>query len=380
MTHETVFTDARVVLRDRVIDGTVIVAGGVIAAVEEGRTRAAGATTLDGDLLLPGLVELHTDNMEKHFAPRPGVHWPGREAAIAHDAQLATSGITTVFDAICLGDLFRTSNRVRDLDRMAEALDEGARLGLFRAEHRLHLRCELSYDGVVELFDTHADNAMLGLVSLMDHTPGQRQFTDYRKYREYYQKKYSLSDDELEQFTASQRRAHEEYSAQHRAVLVARARARNLPLASHDDATEDHVDEAAREGAVIAEFPTTIDAARAGRSRGLSVLMGAPNLVLGGSHSGNVSAASLAGAGLLDILSSDYVPASLLAGLFRLSGDDAAHLPATVALATLNPARAAGLHDRGEISLGKRADLVRVKVQNGMPLVTSVWREGRRVA
>jgi alpha-D-ribose 1-methylphosphonate 5-triphosphate diphosphatase len=380
MTGSLTLTNARIILEDRVIEGSVHCEDGCLTEIGDNVPAGRETVDLEGDYLLPGFIELHTDNLEKHFAPRPGVNWPGVPAAMAHDAQLAAGGITTVFDAVCLGDLFRASNRVRQLDAMSEAIEHCQAQGVFRAEHMLHLRCELSFDGVVELFDQHVDDPLVRLISLMDHTPGQRQFVSLDKYREYYQKKYSLTDQELQAFTRKQQHAHREFSDKHRAILVDRARERGLPIASHDDATEEHVAEAAGYGAAISEFPTTLHAARAAHGRGMQVLMGAPNLVLGGSHSGNVSAMDLHQEDLLDIVSSDYVPSSLVQGVFLLTGeggDDS--LPQAVARASANPARAADLHDRGSIAIGKRADLVRVTRSTDHPVVVSVWREGRRV-
>lgn len=380
MTNRLILTNAKLVLLDEVIEGTVSVVDGIIEGIDFGGSNLPTVINCEGDYILPGLVELHTDNLEKHFAPRPRVDWPGIPATLAHDAQLAAGGITTVFDAVCLGDLFPNSSRVRQLENMSRSISHAQMHNILRAEHRLHLRCELSFDGVVELFDEHVNDPLVGLISLMDHTPGQRQFVDLDTYRGYYQKKYGLNEVEIEAFAIKQQAAHDQFSDLHRAELVARSKSRRLPIASHDDATRAHVDEAVALGAVIAEFPTTLEAARAAHESGLKVLMGAPNLVLGGSHSGNVSASSLAAEGLLDILSSDYVPSSLLQGIFILAGEhrDAA-LASAVARASSNPAEAAGLTDRGDIGIGKRADLLRVSCRENIPFVVSAWREGRRV-
>jgi len=380
MTNAIILTNAKLVLSDEVVSGTLSIVNGKIDSIDSGRSNVASAIDCEGDYVLPGLVELHTDNLEKHFSPRPRVNWPGIPAALAHDAQLAAGGITTVFDAVCLGDLFPSSSRVRQLDKMSEAIAHAQTLNIFRAEHHIHLRCELSFDGVVELFDKHIEDPLVGLISLMDHTPGQRQFVDLGTYREYYQKKYALNDVEIEEFAHKQQAAHDRFSDRHRGELVAKSKKHKIPIASHDDATRAHVEEAVALGAVIAEFPTTLEAARAARENGLNVLMGAPNLVLGGSHSGNVSASSLAAEGLLDIISSDYVPSSLLQGVFILAGEDLDQsLPAAVKKAAANPAQAADLTDRGEVCTGKRADLIRVSRCDDMPFVVSAWREGRRV-
>lgn len=380
MMSDLVFTNAQVVTADTVFDGTVHVRDGRVDDVATGQSNLSSAIDLEGDYLLPGFVELHTDNLEKHFAPRPGVVWPPVPAALAHDAQIAAAGITTVFDALAVGDLNENSARLRNLKNMSSALAEAGERNLLRADHMIHLRCEVSHSKAVEIFDDYVDAATVRLVSLMDHTPGQRQFTCMDTYKRYYQGKYGMTDDELARFVEVKRESQERYSAPHRATIVDRCRARDITMASHDDATVEHVDEAIENGVTISEFPTTVESASKAHGAGLSVLMGAPNLVLGGSHSGNVSAMDLAQRKVLDILSSDYVPSSMIQGVFMLwqSGSKPT-LPAAVATVSTTPARAVGLDDRGEIAMGRRADLVRVSMADDTPTVVSVWRQGHRV-
>jgi alpha-D-ribose 1-methylphosphonate 5-triphosphate diphosphatase len=380
MSGETVFANARLVTATELFEGAVVVRDGRIAELDGQGCRPAGAIDLEGDYLLPGLVELHTDNLEKHFAPRPGVRWPGLPALMAHDTQIAAAGITTVFDSLALGDVRGETDRVRNKDRMIEAICLASERGLTRADHRMHLRCEIIADDAVEALDRCIDLSLVGLVSINDHTPGQRQFLDPEKLRLYHTKKYGMTDREFDDFHAQTVALHKKNAARHRSEIVARARARSLPIASHDDATREHVLEAIQNGMTIAEFPTTREAADASHEAGLAVLVGAPNLVLGGSHSGNIAAIDLIAARRADILSSDYVPASLMEGVFKLPQSGVGiSLPQAVRLAALNPARAVGLSDRGEIAPGKRADLVRVRVVDNAPMVRAVWREGERV-
>jgi alpha-D-ribose 1-methylphosphonate 5-triphosphate diphosphatase len=242
------------------------------------------------------------------------------------------------------------------------------------------MRCEISYADLPALFQPFVDHALVRLVSLMDHTPGQRQFAKLEKYTEYYQGKYGLNDAQMKRFIDDKLADQARYSAMHRAHVVALCKERDLALASHDDATADHIAEAAECGSVVAEFPTTTAAARAARARGIKVMGGAPNLVRGGSHSGNVSARELAADGLVDILSSDYVPASLLHAAFLMADGDDARLPAAIATVSATPAAAIGLADRGAIAPGLRADLVRVISTEALPIVRAVWRRGERIA
>lgn len=378
---ELVLTNARVVTADRIVDGTVVVRGGVIAAVDEGPSRLPGAVDCDGDYVLPGLVELHTDNLERHVVPRPGVFWPPDSAVLAHDAEVAAAGITTVLDALRLGSLRKPSSIfVSRIQEIAETVRAANDSGQTRAEHRFHIRCELSGDDVVEALQPFFEDPHLKLVSVMDHTPGQRQFVNIDKYKEYFAGKYGMDEKAFRDFFDAAVAAQVKYAEPNRRAIVAQCRERGVPLASHDDATSEHVEEALADGVAIAEFPTTVEAAAMSHQNDLGVLMGAPNVVRGGSHSGNVSALDLARRGTLDILSSDYIPASLLRAAFRMAEEvEAISLPQAVAVVSYNPAHAVGLTDRGEVAVGKRADLVWVQDSGGLPVVRNVWREGRRV-
>ena len=374
---QTTLTNARIVLADRVMDGAVEMAGGVITAI--GSTSARGVD-LEGDFLIPGLVELHTDHLETHFAPRPKVRWHPVAAVQAHDAQIAASGITTVFDAIRVGTDEHADMGAAELRVLADAVTAGVRAQRLRADHFIHLRCEVSAPDCLGAFEAIMDHPLVRLASLMDHAPGQRQFANPEAYKGYYQGKLKMSDAELGEFIARRSLESITFSDRHRKTLAELSHARGIALASHDDATEAHVDVAQALGIRIAEFPTTLEAAQASRDAGLAILMGGPNLVRGGSHSGNVSARELAAAGLLDIVSSDYIPFSMLQSAFCLVDTvEGISVPDAISLVTRRPAEAAGLDDRGEIALGKRADLVQVRLEDGVPIVRTVWRQGRRV-
>jgi alpha-D-ribose 1-methylphosphonate 5-triphosphate diphosphatase len=375
---ETVFRNARIVTGGEVVQGSLLVRGGSIAAVHPGACFTG--TDLEGDYLMPGLIELHTDNFERHLMPRPKVRWPELPALFGHDAEVAAAGITTVFDALGVGENDFEGVRGRSMAGVLGAVEHAAGNGLLRAEHRLHVRCELPAANARELFEPFVDHRLVGLISLMDHTPGQRQWEDIEQARIYYCGKKGWTEEGFRSSIASAREHQERYVVPQRRFFVDYARSRGIPLASHDDTLPEHVDQAHGEGVSISEFPTRIDAARAARGKQMSIVMGAPNVVRGGSHSGNVAAAELARLGLLDALSSDYVPASLLMAAFRLVDDAGFSLPQAVATVSLNPARAVGLDDRGEIAAGLRADLVQVRKVGEQAVVRAVWREGLRVA
>lgn len=379
-TAASVMTNAQLILEEGVVAGTLVIEGDRIADVQPGRSNLPGAIDLNGDFLGPGLIEIHTDNVERHFMPRPKVYWPnGLAAALAHDAQITAAGITTVFDAICAGGVDSAREfRTYIFETAIDALRQGVRAGVFRADHRLHLRCELSAPDVMEFVEAVREEPLLGLVSLMDHTPGERQFRDLEKLRAF-------------NTAAGQTPAEADRSFAERMAVGPQLVARNwpkvlqlfagsgIPLASHDDTTEEHVTLAARSGIRISEFPTTEVAARMAHAHGMATVMGGPNVVRGGSHSGNVAALDLARAGLLDCLSSDYVPASLLQAAVRLASDLDRPLNQTFGFVSWRVADMVGLHDRGRLEPGRRADLVRFRLLGDTPVVREVFRSGERV-
>lgn len=381
-TDTLLLTNARLVLATHVIErGWVASVGGKIAEFGEGAPPERGEDA-GGDFVLPGLVELHTDHIEAHYMPRPKVYWDPIAAVISYDAQMTTSGITTVLDSLRIWQEELAQGANGDAAKLAGAIGTARDAGLLRGDHFLHLRCEIPSPGVVAEASQLIQRPDVRLISLMDHTPGQRQFRDESKLRDYYRGKAGgMTDADLDRLFAHRREVQRKHGAENLRAVVALAHARGTPLASHDDTTTGHVAEAIENKVAIAEFPTTHEAAAALHGAGIRVLMGAPNLVRGGSHSGNVASRDLAEAGQLDILSSDYVPSSLLMAAMAMPqlvpGID---LAAAVRTVTKTPAEAVGLTDRGEIARGRRADLIRVSVAGSVPVVRSVWRQGRRVA
>jgi alpha-D-ribose 1-methylphosphonate 5-triphosphate diphosphatase len=379
---ETVLGNARIVLADRVIEqGWVAFADGRIAEFGEG-DAPDGSEDARGDLIMPGLIELHTDHLEAHFVPRPKVFWDPVAAVVSYDGQLATSGITTVLDSLRVWREQGAEEADGHAGLLADAIASARDADLLRADHFLHLRCEIPMPSVVEEAKDLIGRPEVRLMSLMDHTPGQRQFRDEGKLRDYYRGKGAgKTDAQLDELFAQRFAYQKAYAATNMRDIVALAHQYDIPLASHDDTTDENVTDAIRDRISVAEFPTTMEAARGLHQAGIGILMGAPNVVRGGSHSGNIAAVDLAREGLLDILSSDYIPSSLLMAALQLPARvPAIDLAAAVRTVTKTPAEAVGLADRGEIAAGKRADLIRVHVARDIPVVRSVWREGRRVA
>ncbi len=377
---ETILTNAKIILEDEVIDGTVAFGPQGITAVDSGRSSLPGATDVGGDYVSPGIVEMHTDNMEKHFVPRPGVFWPnGLAAAVAHDAQMAASGVTTVYDSICAGSTSWAKDFRRQIfPEIIAALTEGTRDDVFRIDHKIHIRCELSADELIEEVDPYKDHPLVRLVSLMDHTPGQRQWRNLD-----HLKTYNIGSGEktLEQHErdVTERMARGPANVRrHWAPVVEMFRSRGIPIATHDDTTAEDVDMGVASGAAISEFPTTVEAAAAAKAKGLATIAGAPNVVRGGSHSGGVSAGDLAEKGLLDGLSSDYVPASLMQAVTKLNAKHGLALHDAMAMVTWKVADMVGLSDRGHLKPGLRADVMRFRIAGETPIIRELWSNGRR--
>ena len=378
---ETVFANAKIITENAIIHGTIMFADGVISSIDSGTRVPLGAIDCEGDYVAPGLIELHTDNLERHLTPRPKVNWPKRAAVLGHDRELAGAGITSVFDALRVGSEAdqKSHGYLRYARETVDHILDQINHRALKVSHHIHLRAELCTETLVEELYEFSVNDRVRLVSLMDHTPGQRQFRDLSKHREYLVGKHGYNDAEVEAHWTKLRELQTLYLEKNRAATVAYATEVGAILASHDDTTLDDVLESDRLGITVAEFPTTLEAAEACRAKAQFIVMGAPNIVRGGSHSGNVAAQELARGGLLDILSSDYVPAALLNAAVSL-GTLLEDMAAGIRTVTACPADAVGFDDRGRIAPEKRADLVRFAMHDGLPIIKSVWSRGQRIA
>ncbi len=377
-------TNAKIVLPNESFLGTLQIEDSKIKDLTKGVTSTLGSIDCEGDYVMPGLIELHTDNLERHLMPRPKTYWSELPALVAHDAELIAAGITTVFDSIGIGEADETSLRGKGWEAVLKALIEAKKHNMLRSDHFLHVRCELPSPKCIDLFSVFIDHPALKLISLMDHTPGQRQFQDIEKARTYYMGKKAWSLEYFKERVALGPELQEKYAKPNRKYFIEFAKSQQISLASHDDATIEHVYQALDEGLQICEFPTQVAAAKAAHDGGMAVIMGAPNMVRGGSHSGNVAAVDLAKLGLLDVLSSDYVPASLLSAAFKLIDQAGYSIEKAISCVSTHSAKAIGFEDRGALEIGLRADIIRVAPINleGQaihPLVRSVWREGHQV-
>ena len=378
MTHETILTNATLVLRNDTIRGTIVLRGTIIADIQTGASHSSSAIDMRGDTVIPGVVDLHTDNLERQVQPRSLARWPSRSAMVAHDAQCAAAGVTTVLDALCLGDLGFDKERIKTFQDGVVDLDALTRAGLLKADHFLHLRCEVPALDTLALFDPVADHPLVRMISLMDHSPGVGQYANmdfYRKLR----RQGGLDEATVERRIQEMQAQRARWRDPNRKALLDRVRGTTIALASHDDRTEEEIAENAADGIRISEFPVTMEAATAAKRAGMQVIAGAPNIVRGGSHSGNVAAAELVRAGAVDAFASDYVPPSLVEAAFQCCREEGISLPEAVAMVSDHPAQMSGLPDRGRLETGLRADVVRVHLHGDLPVVRQVWRAGERV-
>lgn len=376
---EFALKNARVVTRDEDFIGSVLVRDGRIAAVDRGVGQVG--EDFEGDVLIPGIIDIHTDNLEKHFYPRPNIDWDPVSAAVVHDGGCLSVGVTTVFDSLSLGSFNGSAARGKEnLHRLTAGLSAAAEAGMLKADHRIHWRCETTSDVLADWLADLSDHPLATMFSLMDHTPGQRQYRNIETYLANW--RAGGMDDQAIDVRLAECRERQARNADGNARLVAEvAKAKGATLVSHDDETADHVDRAADLGATVAEFPVTLEAAAQAQARGMTIVMGGPNLMRGGSYSGNVPAAELAEQDLLEAFASDYVPRSLIECAFRLAapGFDWP-LAKAVATVTATAAKAADLDDRGAVEPGLRADLLRVRMAESLPILRGVWAQGLRVA
>lgn len=371
------FVNADFVLSDDVIrDGSILVEDGRIRAVDPAGSPGAEVIDLGGKMMLPGMIDLHCDALEKEVEPRPNVHFPLDFACAQADKRNAAAGITTVFHALSfahdeLG--VRNNHFAADIARAVHAWQPH---GL--VDNRVHCRYEITDEtGLVVLENLLTEEAM-HLVSMMDHTPGQGQFKDIAAYRSYLERTYKKTADELdgilERKVASASGAFDRMQR-----LAAAAHRAGISVASHDDDSPERVATMRGIGAEISEFPVSLEAAEAAKAAGMITIFGAPNILRGQSQSGSMKAIDAIHAGLADCFCADYSPAALIVSMMRVAEQSDLDLPAAVRMVTLNPARAARLSDRGEIAEGKRADLIAVDRPKGLPQVSAVWVGGVEV-
>jgi alpha-D-ribose 1-methylphosphonate 5-triphosphate diphosphatase len=374
-------TDLRVVLPDRILErGSIRIDGPIITEIIEGNpSRSSLGIAAHGMTAIPGVIDIHGDMLEREIEPRPGTFFPAEVAVQQLDKRLAANGITTAFAAVALGDRpDENEEHVRNANRMIEQIEtlQNMRPNLL-CDILVHARVEVTHQSAVQVIATLLERSLVNLLSLMDHSPGQGQFRDMDRYVRYYSKYYG--GDPIQIAAEAEARMARGDSVWNAAEGVAHlARVSGVPLASHDDDTPAKVSQMLQMGASVSEFPVTLEAAIAAREHGMHVAMGAPNVLRGGSHSGNLAAIDGIRAGAVDVLATDYHPASPVLAAFKLANTQELELHEAVKLISENAAKSVGLHDRGRLEVGLRADVTLVE-DLSVPRVRATFREGRAI-
>ena len=370
-------TGARVVLPDAVLeDAAVLIEDGVIAAIDPESGKGAQTLDLSGKTLIPGMIDLHCDALEKEVEPRPNVHFPLDFACAQADKRNAAAGVTTVFHALSFANEELGVRNNAFAASVARAVHAWNPHGL--VDNRVHCRYEVTDPTAPDILLELMAADEMHLLSVMDHSPGQGQFKDIAAYRDYLARTYKKTEGELDALVENKLAQAEGAMARIR-LLIDAAQAQGIRVASHDDDTPEKVETLHGLGVGISEFPINLESAQAARERGMSTVFGAPNILRGKSQSGAMRALDAVKAGVADCLCADYHPATLIVAVFRLPELADITLADAVRLVSANPARAAGLADRGEIATGKRADLVAVAHINGLAQASGVFAAGKPV-
>lgn len=391
-----VFTGASVLLDTELIDTTVTVSDGRIAAVG---ADVANGQRVDarGAILAPAMIDLHGDGFERQLMPRPGVDFPLDAALIDTDRQLGANGIATAYHALTLG----WEPGLRSLAQAERVLSGLERLAVrFGVEYRVQLRWETFAFDAVPLVERALDAPLPPTIAFNDHVSMKMRSFDVAVQDRVFEQRSDFevadpndprladrvagparrsglrAEEYIARLTDIWRRRHDVPAAIER--VAALGRAAGVAMLSHDDTASETRDWYRGRGVRISEFPMQTAVAAAARAAGDTIVFGAPNVVRGSSHLGSPSAADMIEAGLCDALASDYFYPAMLAAIARLHAEGRRPLTELWRLVAANPARMAGLHDRGRIAVGQRADLVLIDWPRGeAPAVLMTMSDGR---
>lgn len=377
----TIVHNVTAVLHDKTIpDARIVIEDGIVTEISQSRANDREAFDGRGAFCIPGIVDSHSDGLEMEPRPRPGTKLPLDFSLRSFEARVRASGITTLFHGIGFEN---DGNRTVELAHQFVDLLHQSRTIRTMIDHRVLYRLDArdrdGFVAFVERFDRDREVESCPLVSFEDHTPGQGQYRD----RSYYER-WIMGTRDVDAETARAEVdaliAERDMLLHHRAAalpwLSEQAAKGHIRLMAHDPATIEDVEEAVTWHATIAEFPTTVAAAQHAKLKGMRTVCGAPNVLRGGSHSGNVSATELVALGLCDGLSSDYLPYAMVGAVGTLVRLNACSLPDAVRLVTSGPARTVGLTDRGTLAVGGRADIALCHLLDKDPSVIATFRTG----
>ncbi|MBC8078623.1 MAG: alpha-D-ribose 1-methylphosphonate 5-triphosphate diphosphatase [Chloroflexales bacterium] len=370
----TLLTNARIVLPNQLIErATLLLEDDRIAAIDPVAPRADVVVDLAGALLLPGLVDLHCDALEKDVEPRPNALFPLDFAVATADRRSAFCGITTIFHAVSFAHGELGVRSAATAAAIVASIAEARQHTL--VDNRVHARYEVTDPHSMPLLGELLTGAQVDALSFMDHTPGQGQFKSLEAYQRHLRQSYGVDANAAVAIIDQKRAQHADAYDRVRS-LATLARAGDVPLISHDDDSPGRVARMAEFGVRISEFPVNLETARAATAAGMHTVFGAPNVLRGQSQSGSMRAIEAVRAQVAACLCSDYAPSTLLAATLRLPQLSNLSLPQAVGLVTANPAHAVGLRDRGELAVGLRADCIAVDTSRTYPQVAAVWVAG----
>ncbi|MCR8630283.1 phosphonate metabolism protein PhnM [Paenibacillus radicis (ex Xue et al. 2023)] len=336
-----------------------------------------------GGYVSPGFIDIHSDYIEHMTAPRPTSLFDFRLSLIETEKELISHGITTMFHSLSIfksADYkYRPIREPENVQKLIDLIDQTHK-SKHLVRHRFHARFEIDNLDETDNLKRYITEEKVHLISFMDHTPGQGQYRDLEVYKKTIRGYDDLTDEGIEQIIANHQ-TKPIMTIEGIKEIAQMAKDRNIAIASHDDDSLEKLDLVESFGTAISEFPITLEIAKKAKEKGLFTVAGAPNVILGGSHSGNLSAAEAVQHECIDILCSDYYPAAMLHAVFQLAGQCGKNLADMFKLVTLHPAKAVNMDGEfGSIKEGKKADILIIeKIEPDFPVITAVWVDGKLI-
>ncbi|WZL74716.1 phosphonate metabolism protein PhnM [Clostridiaceae bacterium 35-E11] len=379
-------TNGQIVMEDKILTGyDVVIENDIIERIaKQGEIDLKGAFEIidaNGGYIVPGFIDIHADYIEHMAAPRPTTLMDFELSLRETEKQLICHGITTMFHSLSLYKSSEFGNKpIRSPENVCKFIDliDRSHTSKHLIRHRFHARFEIDNLEQVDHLKAYINEGKVHLVSIMDHTPGQGQYRNLEIYRETLKGYSNLTDLEIDEIIVSSQ-SKDKMTIEMMKEIAELAKKKGIAFASHDDDSIEKIDLVQSFGATISEFPITLKVAREAKKRGMFTIAGAPNILLGGSHSGNLSAAVAIEHDSIDILCSDYYPAALLHAIFKLHEEYGHDLHEMFRLVTINPAKAVNMdHEIGSIKENKKADILVIeRIEERYPAITSVFVDGK---